>query len=75
MLWDEAFLATIKENFGDVSEQMSEMNSMMQQAYETALAQLDAQGLSPQERAAAEQMLRNTFGVTGPPTAEWSSNS
>ncbi len=66
---DEAFLATIKENFGDVAEQMGEMNAMMQQAYEAALAQLDSQDLSPQERAATEQMLRNTFGVANLPAA------
>lgn len=62
---DEAFLATIGGNFGGAADQVSQVNGMMQQAYETAIAQLDAQNLTPQERAQAEQMLRSTFGISG----------
>ena len=67
-VFDEDFLATIKDNFGDVAEQFSEANGFIQQAYETARAQFDAQGLSPQERAAAEQLLKNTLGIPDSPT-------
>ena len=64
-------LAEMAEGLGNVAGQM---NDIMQQYYEDALEQLDAQDLSPQDRAAAEQALRSSFGMTNLPSANTASN-
>lgn len=61
---DEATLTRIRGQFGGSPQGQNPMNDMLKQAYEQARANLDAQGLSPQERAAAEQMLRSTMGIS-----------
>ncbi len=68
---DEAFLATLVEVLSDSAGQV---NDMMQQAYEAALAQLDIQDLSPQERVAAEQALRSNFGMRDLPSENTANN-
>ena len=61
---DTVALAQLREQFAVSQQPMNQMNAMLKQAYEQARANLNSQNMTPQERAAAEQMLRNTMGIS-----------
>lgn len=69
-VFDEAALASLREQRENVIPQMQQFDALREQAFNDALARLNEQAMSPQERAAAEQMLRSTMGMPAAPASE-----
>ena len=70
---DDALLEMIKTQFGGQREEniagLENMNAMTKIAYEAAMAALDEQNLTAEERAQAEQVINDTFGIGSLPAA------